>query len=42
MRGELLGDARRERGGGGIFDVPQEVLDADFFSLFGLYGGGNV
>ncbi len=34
--GELLGDARGERGSGGVFDVAEEVLDADLFCLFGL------
>ena len=42
QRGELLGDAGRERGRGGVFDVPQEVLDADLLGLFGLDRGGDV
>ena len=40
--GELLGDARRERRGGGVFDVAQEVLDANFLGFFGLDGGRRV
>ena len=40
--GELFGDAGGEGGRGRVFDVAQEVLDADFFSFFGFDGGGDV
>ena len=32
--GKLFGDASGEGGCGGVFDVTQEVLDADFFCFF--------
>lgn len=38
----MFGDAGGEGGGGGVFDVAQEVLDADLFCLFGFDGGGDV
>ena len=40
--GELFGDAGGEGGGGGVFDVAEEVLDADLFCFFGFDGGGDV
>lgn len=40
--GELFGDAGGEGGGGGVFDVAEEVLDADLFCFFCFDGGGDV
>ena len=40
--GELLLDACGEGGSGGVFDVAEQVLDADFLCLFCLDGGGYV
>lgn len=35
-------DAGGEGGCGGVFDVAEEMLDADFFGFFGFDGGGGV
>ena len=40
--GELLLNAGGEGGSGGILDVAEQVLNADFFCLFCLNGGGDV
>lgn len=41
-RGELGGDFGCEGADGVVFDVAEEVFDADFFGLFGLDEGRDV
>jgi hypothetical protein len=41
-RGELFGDAGGEGCCCAVFDVAEEVLDADFFGFFCFYCGGDV
>ena len=40
--GELFGNAGGEGRCCAVFDVAQEVLDADFFGFFGLYCRGDM
>jgi hypothetical protein len=39
---ELRGDTCRESANGHVADVAEEMLNADFFGLFGLYYGRSV
>ena len=42
QRCQLLAHTCRERGRRRVFNVPQEMLDADFFGFFGFDRGGDV